>query len=149
MQNMDIRIRAYEASDLNRLSSIWHDASLTAHSFLGSERLQEQRALIENEYLPKAETWVACRTGEPVGFIGLVGTFIGGVFVEPTLQGGGVGRALIDHAMKLKGELNLEVYTDNKKTVAFYQRLGFEELSRRSEDDEGLPFENIQMRLTS
>lgn len=149
MQNMDIRIRAYEASDLNRLSSIWYDASLTAHSFLGSERLQEQRTLIENEYLPKAETWVACRAGEPVGFIGLVGTFIGGVFVEPTLQGGGVGRALIDHAMKLKGELNLEVYTDNKKTVAFYQRLGFEELSRRSEDDEGLPFENIQMRLTS
>lgn len=51
MKNMEGLIRAYEASDLNRLSSIWHDASLIAHSFLGNERLQEQRFLIETGFV--------------------------------------------------------------------------------------------------
>lgn len=147
MENVKIQIRAYEASDLQRLSSIWYDASVQAHPFLGTTRLREQRSLIENEYLPKSETWVACQFGEPIGFIGLIDTFVGGLFVDLTFQSSGVGRALIAHALTQKGELNLEVYADNKIAVAFYQRLGFKEITRRSEDDESLPFENIQMRL--
>lgn len=147
MKNLELQIRAYEASDLPWLSSIWHDASQQAHSFLGAPRLQEQRALIETVYLPNSETWVACQTGKPVGFIGLLDNLIGGLFVDPNRQGGGVGRALVAHALKLKGELHLEVYAENEKAVAFYQKLGFEETTRRAEDDDGLPFENIQMRL--
>ena len=148
MKDLKIQIRAYEAADLPRLSSIWFDASQQAHPFLGATRLRKQQTLIENIYLPNSETWVACEAGEPIGFISLLDASIGGLFIEPKLQSGGVGRALIAHALKLKGELSLEVYADNIKAFAFYQRLGFEEITRRSEDDEGLPFENIQMRLT-
>lgn len=149
MKIMKIQIRAYKAADLHRLSSIWYDTSLQAHPFLGRTYLQEQKVLMETEYLPKSETWVACRADEPVGFISLLDTFIGGLFVEQKLQGGGVGRALIAHALKLKSELSLEVYAHNKEAVAFYQRLGFEEIARRPKDDDGLPFENIRMRLIS
>ncbi|ABB12968.1 GNAT family N-acetyltransferase [Burkholderia lata] len=145
---MAIEIRAYEASDLHTLSAIWFDASRLAHPFLGEARLREQRALIETVYLPQAETWVACRTGEPVGFIGLLDGSIGGLFVAPAMQGNGIGRALVEHALALKGALDLEVYADNRDACAFYARLGFEEVSRRDEDDEGLPFANILMRAT-
>ncbi|HHX4057037.1 GNAT family N-acetyltransferase [Burkholderia contaminans] len=145
---MAIEIRAYEASDLHTLSAIWFDASLLAHAFLGEARLREQRALIEAVYLPKAETWVACRAGEPVGFIGLLDGSIGGLFVAPAMHGHGIGRALVEHALALKGALDLEVYADNLGARAFYARLGFDEISRRDEDDEGLPFANILMRST-
>ncbi|OXJ28672.1 GNAT family N-acetyltransferase [Burkholderia sp. HI2714] len=145
---MAIEIRAYEASDLHTLSSIWFDASLLAHPFLGEARLREQRKLIEAVYLPQAETWVACRAGEPVGFIGLLDGSIGGLFVAPALHGHGIGRALVEHALALKGALDLEVYADNRDARVFYARLGFEEVSRRDEDDEGLPFANILMRAT-
>lgn len=145
---MAIEIRAYEASDLHTLSAIWFDASLLAHAFLGEARLREQRALIEAVYLPKAETWVACRAGEPVGFIGLLDGSIGGLFVAPAMHGHGIGRALVEHALALKGALDLEVYADNLDARAFYARLGFDEISRRDGDDEGLPFVNILMRST-
>lgn len=145
---MAIEIRAYEASDLHTLSAIWFDASMLAHPFLGEARLREQRALIEQVYLPEAETWVACRGGEPVGFIGLLDASIGGLFVAPALHGHGIGRALVEHALALKGTLDLEVYADNRDAHAFYTRLGFDEVSRRDEDDEGLPFANILMRAT-
>ncbi|MEP2103596.1 MAG: GNAT family N-acetyltransferase [Parasphingorhabdus sp.] len=149
MTDFKIQIRAYETADLSRLSSIWFDASQQAHPFLGAARLRKQGTLIENVYLPNSETWVACEAGESIGFISLLGTSVGGLFIEPRLQGGGVGRALITHALKLKGELSLEVYAANVRAYKFYQRLGFEEITRRAKDDEGLPFENVQMRLTT
>ena len=45
------------------------------------------------------------------------------------------------------GELTLEVYTDNRQAMAFYKRLGFQEISRRPVDDDGNAFENARLRL--
>ena len=143
----DFTIRAYEPRDLKPLSQIWHDAAKRAHPFLGAQRLLAQRKMIEEIYLPQAETWVACVAHEPVGFIGLVNGFVGGLFIAPTHQGLGIGRALIAHARTLKGDLTLEVYTDNQKAYGFYQNLGFIEIARRAKDDNDLPFENARMRL--
>ncbi|MBB3121816.1 GNAT family N-acetyltransferase [Pseudoduganella violacea] len=147
MDKIQLQIRAFEAADTRKLSAIWFEASRRAHAFLGEARLREQRTLIEEVYLPNAETWVACLDGAPVGFIGLIDSFIGGMFVDPGRQGSGIGRALAAHALALKGELELEVYAENRPACAFYQRLGCEEIARRPEDDEGLPFEVILMRL--
>lgn len=147
MKNHEVTIRAYKASDKPSLSSIWYRASLEAHSFLGEDRLQQQRQLIEDVYLEKAETWVAAINDRPAGFIGLLDCFIGGLFVDPDLQGSGVGQTLVRHALALKGELSLEVYTDNERACRFYRRMGFKVIGERSEDDEGLPFRNIRMEL--
>ncbi|WP_300010200.1 GNAT family N-acetyltransferase [uncultured Roseobacter sp.] len=148
MENMALHIRAYNAAtDLEKLSTIWLDASLSGHAFIGENRLRGQRKLVETHYLPAAETWVACRSGEPVGFVSLMANFIGGLFVAPHQQGQGTGRALVAHAFEGRDQLLLEVYTDNAQALAFYKALGFAELSRRATDDEGLPFETAQMRL--
>lgn len=150
MSHMDTIIRAYSPStDTASLSDIWLQASILAHAFIGEERLLEQQGLIETEYLPNAETWVACREGQPVGFISLIDSFIGGLFVAPDQQGHGIGRALITHALSLKGTLMLEVYTGNEQAMRFYEALGFREQSRRATDDSGLPFENAQMLLAA
>ena len=147
MTRDNIVIRPYEGADTKLLSDIWLSASRQAHLFLGEEKLQSQRQLIEAEYLPNSETWVACNRERPVGFIGLIEKFIGGLFVDPHVQGLGVGRLLVNHALTLKGSLELEVYAANENAVCFYSRLGFSEISRREQDDEGLPFENLRMRL--
>lgn len=147
MKNQDVAIRPFEATDTHELSHIWLQASLVAHPFIGESRLMDQRALIEEQYLPSAETWVATLSDQPVGFISLLETFIGGLFVSPERQGLGIGRHLIAHALGLKGELSLEVYTHNLEAMGFYRALGFQELSRRPTDDEGYPFENARLRL--
>jgi ribosomal protein S18 acetylase RimI-like enzyme len=148
MKNQDVAIRPYAPeADLKKLSSIWLDASRLAHPFIGEQRLLEQRALIEDQYLPSSETWVAFMADEACGFISLLDTFIGGIFISPNRQGLGIGRQLISHALGLKGELELEVYIDNQQAVAFYTKLGFQELSRRPRDDEGYPFANARLRL--
>lgn len=147
MKKMSVMIRAYEAADKETLSSIWYRASLEAHAFLGVDLLGNQQKLIEDVYLEKAETWVAVVDNKPVGFIGLLDSFIGGLFVDPAAQGHGIGRQLIDHSLAMKGELSLEVYADNERACRFYKQLGFQEISRRAKDDNGLPFANIEMQL--
>lgn len=146
--NQDIVIRPYDrAADTEILSSIWFDASMIAHPFIGRRRLLEQRRLIETEYLPKAETWVACHSGHAIGFISLLDSFIGGLFIAPDRQGLGAGRKLVAHALARKGALSLEVYTANEQAVRFYTSLGFNEVSRRDVDDFGYPYQNAALHL--
>lgn len=141
-------VRPYDpARDLAPVSVIWFAASLAAHPFLGVERLREHRLLVERDYLQRAETWVACRAGAPVGFISLFDTFVGGLFTAPAHQRRGIGRALVGHALRLKRVLELDVYTANAQAMGFYAALGFTERARRPTDDEGLPFENARMVL--
>jgi ribosomal protein S18 acetylase RimI-like enzyme len=148
MNIKSIDIRPFDAAaDTQILSRIWLDASLLVHPFIGTQRLREQQRLIEDTYLPLSETFVAAQAGDPVGFISLLDSFIGGLFVAPAQQGEGIGRRLIAHALDLKGELSLEVYTANEQAMRFYRSLGFLEVSRRSTDDDGLPFENARLSL--
>ncbi|WP_111558763.1 GNAT family N-acetyltransferase [Paracoccus sediminilitoris] len=148
MKNVSVVIRPFDtATDLKILSTIWFEASLEAHPFIGEKRLTEQRKLIEEAYLPKAETSVVCLDGEAVGFIGLLGCFIGGIFIAPGWQGHGIGRRLIADALARKGELSLEVYIENERAVRFYRTLGFQEVSRRAVDDFGFPFPNAALRI--
>lgn len=148
MENSSVVIRPYDrATDLKKLSNIWFEASLKAHPFIGKARLTEQRRLIEEQYLPNAETSVVCLGSETAGFISLLGSFIGGIFIAPQRQGCGLGRRLITHALDQKGELTLEVYTANEQAVRFYRALGFKEDSRRDVDDAGYPFPNALLRL--
>lgn len=132
--------------ELAALSSIWFRASLEAHPFVGRDRLQLQQQAVERVYLPNAETWVACLDDVPVGFVSLLGDFIGALFVDPHHQGRRIGSLLLGHAVALRNELELEVYTANAAAIRFYKRHGFIEISRRPLDSEGLPFENARLR---
>ncbi|PSL19581.1 putative acetyltransferase [Shimia abyssi] len=148
MTNNALTIRPYDTEDNAVLTDIWYSASKVAHHFLGEDKLHEHRSLVAELYLPQAETWVACLDGTPVGFVGLMNNFVGGLFVSPEAQGKGVGQALIAYCLELKGGLNLDVYALNVRTYEFYNRLGFVETERRPTDKEGLPFEEISMCLS-
>jgi putative acetyltransferase len=76
-------------------------------------------------YLPNAETWVLENDGVPVGFIAMIGTEIGGLFLTPSDQGKGMGRQMVDHIVAVKGPLTVEVFKDNKIGLPFYERYGF------------------------
>ncbi len=139
-------IRPYAADDNATLTEIWHLASRLSHPFLPEELLLRQRREISEKYLPETETWVAVVNNAPVGFIGLIDQFIGGLFVAPEAQSAGIGSRLLGHAFNRKGKLALEVYAANHRAVAFYRRHGFCGVRRRETDDNGLPHPLILMQ---
>lgn len=138
-------IRAYSSTDRDRLADIWLEASRVGHPFLSEADLLEQQAKVRDIYLPQAENWVVELDGKPAGFIGLIDDFIGGLFIDPSAHGHGLGKALVLHVAGLKGALDVEVYADNDAAVGFYRRLGFVETLRHDQDDEGRPLQVIRM----
>ena len=78
-------------------------------------------------HLPQAETWIIEDNGEPLGFIALLGDEIGGLFVDPSRHGEGLGRRLVDHAMARTGRLSVDVFEKNAIGLSFYDQYGFVE----------------------
>ena len=88
-------IREYRDEDLEELIEVWHRASLIAHPFLDDTFLARERGRIARVYVAAADTWVYELDAVVVGFIALIGHQVGAIFVEPALQGRGIGRALM------------------------------------------------------
>lgn len=141
-----LKIRRYIPADRDATLAIWLEASRVGHGFLGEAELQKQKALVRDHYLDASETWLALDGDTPLGFIGLLDAFIGGLFVAPTAHGRGIGRQLVEHAATLKGALEVEVYAANREALGFYARCGFVESGRRPRDDEGRALEIVQLR---
>ncbi|HET8727018.1 MAG TPA: GNAT family N-acetyltransferase [Alphaproteobacteria bacterium] len=141
-----MQIRRYDARDHDDVLAVWFAASKVGHPFLSEDDLIAQLKIVGEIYLPGSETWVAEEDGSIVAFIGLLDSFIGGLFVAPEGHGRGIGRRLVEHAFSLKGPLTVDVYARNPMAPAFYRRCGFVEIGRKDRDDEGRPFELIVMR---
>ena len=118
-------MREYNTYDTDALITIWDRAEPLAHPFLSDEARDQVRRDTVNIYLPNAETWVLENDGTPVGFIAMIGTEIGGLFLDPSEQGKGLGRQMVDHVVAIKGPLTVEVFKDNKIGLPFYERYGF------------------------
>jgi putative acetyltransferase len=118
-------IRNYRGTDLEEMVRLWYDASVLAHSFIPSSFWALNQSAMKEKYLPFSENFVFEEEGKVVGFISLVEERICALFVAPEMQERGIGRALIEHAMILKGNLALKVYRENENTLRFYEKRGF------------------------
>lgn len=118
-------IRKFKTEDTDAVMAVWQRSQDLAHPFLSKDVVAKIAADVRAIYLPNAETWVLEHNGAPVGFIAMIDTEIGGLFLDPDLHSQGLGRRLVDHVVALKGPLTVEVFKDNKIGVPFYQRYGF------------------------
>jgi putative acetyltransferase len=92
------------------------------------------------------EVWVAQDAqGALTGFIGLSENKVEMLFVDPSVKGQGIGRALLDHAHSLKGRLDVDVNEQNPLAVGFYLKYGFIQTGRSETDGEGKPFPIIHL----
>lgn len=143
----DLTIRAYRPTDEEAVVDLWSRASKFAHSFLEGEGEGSRERKMREVYLVQADNWVADSPRGVVGLLGLVGSEIGGLFVAPEVQGHGIGRALVEHAAAIRGAVTLEVYERNTSARRFYERMGFVEVRRRTDEDTG--HELIELRRGS
>ena len=118
-------IRPSKSSDVERILSIWLEASIQAHDFIEESFWKAHIADMRDMYLPKAETYVFENEGSIKGFISLVGDTVAALFVSPYDQGAGIGTQLLNRAKTLRQNLDLAVYKENRRSVGFYLRHGF------------------------
>lgn len=90
---------------------------------------------MQEKYLPMSEVYLAEETGNVCGFIALVENKIAAIFVSPKHQRKGIGKRLISFAKKIKTQLELNVYQDNKNSVKFYELNDFKILKETVDDE--------------
>ena len=141
---MKTSIREYQEQDLAAVMAVWEGASALAHPFLPEEFVAKVRKDIPSLYLPNAETWVAENDTGVIGFIALLGNEVGAIFVSPENHGNGTGRLLMDKAHEQKGDLEVEVFSENTIGCAFYQRYGFSKIEEKLHDETGCQLVRFQ-----
>ena len=124
-------IRAYSPRDRQAVLDVWRESAQLAYPFWAPEMFDRERQAIAEEFLPRAETYVFERMGTVVGFISLLGTEVGGLFVRPRHHREGIGRALLDEARASRDHLELDVFEANERGRAFYARYGFQVVGER------------------
>lgn len=142
-------IRAAQSTDLETLLHIWERSVRATHSFLLEEDVVFFRPLVREALGTGAlEVWVLTTdTDEPIGFMGLDGSRIEALFLEPARRGTGGGRRLVAHAQALcGGPLSLDVNEQNTAARGFYEALGFTVVGRSEVDGTGRPYPLLHMQ---
>jgi len=132
-----MHIRAYKESDLNAVLDSWEAATRLAHEFMADNFIALQRKNVAEVYLPNTDTWVAEVDGDVMGFIALMGSEVGAIFLQPSHHGKGIGKALMDKAQTLHGNLEVEVFKENTIGRNFYSKYGFELLEEKFHEPTG------------
>lgn len=118
-------IRKLIPLDLDTVLNIWLDASVIAHDFIPKEFWQDKVQDMRTIYIPSSESFVLEHQNKVVGFVSLVENQIAAIFVDPTQQGQGFGKKLLDYTKSLRSHLELSVYAKNSKSIEFYKRQSF------------------------
>lgn len=129
-------IRKLRESDLSAIMKIWLDTNIKSHNFVSKEYWTSNYEMVK-EILPKSEIYVYEEDDTNLidGFIGLLDSYLAGLFVKNTAQSKGIGKQLLDYAKSIKSEMTLSVYQKNIRAVHFYQREQFQIQSENIDDN--------------
>ncbi|MDO4281258.1 MAG: GNAT family N-acetyltransferase [Peptococcaceae bacterium] len=119
-------IRKAQAADLDQIADLWLAANIDAHDFIDASYWQSMAPLVRG-LLAQSELTIfeAAYGGRILGFVGLDGDQLQGLFVDADVRGQGLGRQLLDAAKKDRAHLSLHAYAKNTRACAFYSREGF------------------------
>jgi len=123
-----MQIRSFAPSDSEAVIALWHEVGLT-RPWNDPAKDIERKLSTQPELFLVAEAEGMLVGTAMVGYDGHRG-WVHYLAVSPSLQGGGLGRELMDEAERLLIErdcpkINLMVRTGNDRVIGFYEALGY------------------------
>lgn len=112
-------IRKMKIEELDIVMKIWLETNMQAHDFIDKHYWQQNYKSIK-KMLPASSITVYKENDAILGFVGLIDSYIAGLFVNANCQSRGIGKALLDDAKESHYALSLHVYKRNVRAVQFY-----------------------------
>lgn len=130
------------------LLAVWENSVRATHDFITEEDMEFFKPIIIEQAFPAVTLkCVKDTTGAIQGFVGVHDEKIEMLFLLDQARGKGIGKMLLQHAIKHLGAVKVDVNEQNPQAVGFYQRMGFKIESRSPLDDMGKPFPILHMTL--
>ena len=127
---------------------LWEASVRATHHFLKEEDILYFKPLILNHYLDAVQlSCIRDNTGVILGFQGVAEENLEMLFIHPDQRGKGIGKVLLEHAVKKLGITKVDVNEQNNQALGFYQHYGFEVISRSELDSSGKPYPILHMEL--
>ena len=132
---MKMTIRPFTPADESAVIGLWERAGLT-RSWNDPAKDIARKMQVQAEWFLVGEREGEVMASAMVGYDGHRG-WINYLAVDPEHQRGGFGRAMMAEAERLLREagcpkINLQIRSDNREAMAFYERIGFGEDEVRS-----------------
>lgn len=122
-------IRKFETKDMERVLQIWLEANIETHDFVPGNYWLSQYPLVREQLL-QADIYVYEQDGEIQGFVGMMGDYLAGIFVDKKFRSMGIGKGLLECVKKNYPVFSLNVYQKNRRAVDFYLREGLSVASK-------------------
>ena len=113
---------------------IWLESNTEAHSFIPSDYWLSQYPSVQEQLL-QADIYVYEQDKEIQGFVGMMGDYLAGIFVDKKCRSKGIGRCLFDCVKKNHPTFSLNVYQKNRRAVDFYLREGLSIVAKGIDTD--------------
>lgn len=131
---------------IDSLLDVWERSVRATHLFLQDAQVEAIKT-----YVPQAlrgvEHLVVAEAARPVAFMGAQTGRLEMLFVAPEQRGRGLGRRLLQLAVRNYGVRELTVNEQNPQAVGFYEHMGFAAYKRTDLDEQGDPYPLLYMRL--
>jgi len=117
-------IRRMKISEIDEIGDIWLQSNLEAHNFIDRSYWLDNLIPVKEQF-KQADIFVYAEDQKVLGFVGLQGNYIAGIFVKSEFRSHSIGRQLLDYLKNNYSNLSLDVYDKNFRAVKFYQKNGF------------------------
>ena len=135
-------------TDFDEITAVWEASVRATHTFLTEEDIAFFKPLIRNEYLKHVDlTCIKDEAGNIAGFMGISGSHLEMLFIDPKKRSMGIGKKLTMHGIENLGVRFVDVNEQNPQAVGFYLHLGFKVISRDELDSSGKPFPILHMGI--
>lgn len=141
----DFIIKNGDASVHDCLAALWERSVRATHDFVSEEDIVFFCSVVR-EGLASLEVRYAECEGHPVAFVAVGGDKVEMLFVDPGFFGHGAGKALLAWAVE-RGARYVDVNEQNRRAHGFYERMGFETISRDETDGSGREYPVLHMAL--
>jgi GNAT superfamily N-acetyltransferase len=126
---MSCDIRPMAPEEAGTVADLWYRTGREAYPYLpGWQSMTPDLALrvFREHVAARCDVFVAEQDGVLAGYLAMTGSYIDRLYIDPALQGRGIGTALIEHARRrCPGGLELHTHQQNASACAFYEHLGF------------------------
>ncbi len=145
---MDHQIVTIHESEYPEVVEVWEASVYATHDFLKEEDIAYFKPLILLVYL-KAVDLRCVRNDQHkmIGFLGVAENKIEMLFIHPNAMGKGIGKTLVDYALKQMNATKVDVNEQNQQAVGFYEHVGFKTVSRSDLDSLEKPYPILNMEL--
>ncbi|MEO1049859.1 MAG: GNAT family N-acetyltransferase [Bacteroidota bacterium] len=146
---MKYKIEAATVQDYNEIGDVWEASVRATHHFLDENFVDDHKPLVINEYLKMVK--LACvknNEGNILGFLGVAENKVEMLFIHPDAMGDGIGKQLMDYAVKTWEANLVDVNKQNEQAVNFYKHIGFRVIGRSELDGQGNPYPILHLSIS-